>query len=1517
MIPSGLSWAKLRTWKGSQGKAFEELCCQLAYAEAVPKDSIFIRNAPPDAGVECLWRLPDLSEWGWQAKFPENGLSASLWQQLDASVKSVLSKRPRVRRYFVCLPVSLPDGRLKRQQSGRKKWESHVKKWTAWAKKKKRTIKFELWDETQLLSRLSGKEHQGRLIFWFGDTIFDTSWFRSNVQASIAQAGDRYDAVLNVAVPEAGLFPALTRTPEFWKRLDNWGINVREALTEDMRSNMGEAVKSECEALKVALLSCIEEINKLPRDETSALDFAFAETALKSASAACSRLRDKQWELERAAREDFLKEHGKPAGAYDVRDQSFSWHAIREVERRLSKAISFLSSPQANLINNHVLLLMGHAGTGKTQLLCNTAESLLHEGVPVILLAGEQFHSGDPWTQVLQNLGLNCQRDEFLGALDSAAQAAQRRAIIIIDAVNEGEGLKVWPHHLSAFLTHINHWSRISVCLSVRTGYESIIFPNGPSGNKFVVVEHRGFANLEAEASAQFFEHFGIATPSVPVLSPDFSNPLFLKLFCRALQNANLTEVPTGLHGITSLFDFFLNTINDKLARPASLDFDPAAKIVQKAVDRLAELMVLGATPMLPLDQVQKELEAILPRSGYQNSLERHLRVEGVIARQMDYDSATNLPVEAVRFTYQRFTDHKIVRSLIKDIPKSKESTLFAKDSPLNTLLIQKGWYWQTQGLWDALAIQLPETHGVELPDLNPKLVNLDEMRAAFLASIVWRNRKCITGRTRHWLITFEKGSRENYAEVIDALLSVCTCRDHPLNADYLAPRINGQTMPDRDAEWSIFVFNEYGNGKSLDRLIDWAVSENAHSSFDSETLRLAATILIWIFTTSHRFARDRATKALVSLLKDRLSILRALLKKFSQVDDMYVLERVYAAAYGCALCTQDLEELAALAQDIYNALFRSGSPPADILVRDYARGIIQLAHAKGLSIKIDSSKIIPPYQSNGLDEPPSLRVLEKHFKAQEKGNSQYWRSRVIHSVTGDDFSHYEMSDLHKWSPRRRDGSSPPSKLQIYNLFTKSLSDSERSDFKKYATRLWEFNAAKRMRGKGSGMLEISDESLHEWDRHLISFEKSFAKTLRLTLRKQFTNVIVPMLRKSGEPRGDDFFPKEFLQRWIIHRVLQLGWTAEKFGEFDDQSRQHDSGRSAHKPERIGKKYQWIALREFFARLSDNFEFTEDYYRPSDEEIRTGRWTNEFRDIDPSLLVRSTPRKLSLKCLTGWWNAGTSIAWRRHKTKTAWMKDVRDLPDPKASIAVTNPEDGSEWLLLNRYQEWAHSETIGHLGTEKPERQELFYMFKSYLVRAADFASTWNWAKKEVWTGRWMPESHSQIRVCLHEFYWPPQFDTPLNSDWSLERTKLRNGKECPLPLLITNDEYLCEKSTYDCSIDETISLDLPSRLIVKEMQLQMLGRYGEFYDSNGLLVAFDTSTMESGYSALLIRKQPFVRFLAAKKLRIFWTIVGEKNYYPLSFATREQWDGRLEISGSYSLSRNGVEGAFTTCFTK
>jgi hypothetical protein len=622
-------------------------------------------------------------------------------------------------------------------------------------------------------------------------------------------------------------------------------------------------------------------------------------------------------------------------------------------------------------------LLTGEAGSGKTHLLCETASTFLKEGVPAIFLMGDQFNNEEPWSQIVKLLGLNASTEDFLGALDAAASASKLRAMIIIDALNEGPGVTFWNRHLTRMLSDVGRYKGIGFCVSVRNGYEGEI--SAPVTQKFIRCVHQGFARVALEATVRFFEHFKIASPSVPVLQPEFSNPLFLKLFCRATQASGQTNAPAGFHGIKQLFDYYVSAVNAKLSKTDCLDFDPSENRVAQAVQALVRQMIALRTPGVPLQVGRDLLNKIHPANGHSKSLERHLILEGVLARVPYYDSKTGTRQEVLRFPHQRFTDHSIVNALLSDFTKNQRRQLFAAKSSISELLKNSLLGWGRQGFLDALAIQIPERFGVELSDLNTKnAADDEEIQIAFVSSLAWRKPTSITADTKRWAELYRDGSKDGYGKIMTALLNIATCADHPLNAEYLHQILSKQSMGDRDASWSIFVFDEGKEESAVDRLIRWAWSETAHATCSPEVARLGAIGLSWLLTTSQRFVRDEATKALVSLLEKRIPVLQQVLNKFRAVDDPYVTERLYAVAFGCALRTAQMTDLKNLGQQVYDAVFRDEHPLPHVAFRSYAKGVVDIAVNAKCVITFGKGKVTPPYSSQWITALPSLASLRR-----------------------------------------------------------------------------------------------------------------------------------------------------------------------------------------------------------------------------------------------------------------------------------------------------------------------------------------------------------------------------------------------------------------------------------------------------------------------------------------------------------------------------------------------------------
>ncbi len=193
------------------------------------------------------------------------------------------------------------------------------------------------------------------------------------------------------------------------------------------------------------------------------------------------------------------------------------------------------------------------------------------------------------------------------------------------------------------------------------------------------------------------------------------------------------------------------------------------------------------------------------------------------------------------------------------------------------------------------------------------------------------------------------------------------------------------------------------------------------------------------------------------------------------------------------------------------------------------------------------------------------------------------------------------------------------------------------------------------------------------------------------------------------------------MQRWIFQKVINLGWTGERFGRFDRYVNS-GAGRGADKPERIGKKYQWIAYYEILARIADNFAYVGRYGEQEDTAYE-GPWQlTSVRNTDPSVLLERTMRDRWQESTHTWWFPA-QYTWDEDKAEAVWLRDAQDLPPIVPLLEVTHPADGSQWLALQATFVWRQpgppEEDIYSI-----ERQEIWYIINSYLVQRSGFEET-------------------------------------------------------------------------------------------------------------------------------------------------------------------------------------------------
>lgn len=1536
-----VNWGNIRPINTSQRTGFEKFCCQFASYENVPKGSLFTPKGDPDAGVECYWKLPDGEEWGWQAKYFLSTPDDNQWKQIDKSVKKALDKHPSLKKYYICIPLDRADPRIKGKNHFMNKWQSHVKKWKGWAKEKDMEVEFIYWGETELLERLSREEHKGKQLFWFNEEQFSNSWFKNRVNDTITNAGPRYSPEINVELPISRYFDYLGLTKKFYEKRYELYRRIKKNRSL-LRSNILETLyTTEIDNLQNkidVILSIIQPLELLG----DLIDL----NTLSSSAAYCMESAEKCISLLKSTSGDTLKQIiSTTSNKEDIKQTENNYRALINV---IGKVKHFADNNLSKLANSGALLIDGEAGIGKTHLLCDIAEKRLEDELPTILLLGGQFNSDEPWTQIIKQLGLSCNRDEFLGALEAAAHIKGSRSLILIDALNEGSGISLWPNYLAGMLNTLSRYPLIGIAVSIRDSYLDAVVPQ-QALKKLIYTKHDGFSTIEYDATETFFEYYGINSPLMPLLNPEFSNQLFLKIFCESLNNRGLSEIQPGTQSISSIFDFYINSVNKKLSHHDYLDFDNLSSPVKEAISQIAEIMANKQIKWLPREEVKKVVEGVLPSSSYENSLFRHLISEGMLSEDITWNNDQSEDV--IRFTYERFTDYMITEFFLNnhlDVGNLKKS--FSKDKPLGLLFNENNIYFNS-GFIEALFVLIPERTGIELSELIPDLWDIQFIRNAFLKSLFWRDIDSFSDNTRiciNHIIKYE----DSLNRFMGCILTLSLNKNHPYNAEKLHEWLSQFEMEERDELWSIFIYRQYSYERSLNRLIDWALKCDDDKNVDLDVLFLYGIVLGWFLTTSHRYVRDKSTKALVNLFTNNISILRSVIEIFIDVNDPYILERLLAAAYGCAMRSKDTEEISNLAKDTYNWIFVEGEVFPHVLLRDYARGIVEIALMHDQLREIDLDKVQPPYNSKFPTEFPDENELKKKCDCKNCTKVQIGACEWIYeSVMGfGDFSRYIIGTNwghSNWSSDRLNGETASEK---FDNFIDSLTSRQNTFWEKYiesTKNLKQYNKIKRKHDlndllikeiswnpeffakklgieteNGSEAIETSvinrselseinsppkiikseNTEIYEFlkgelENTVIAAKNDFIKTLRGKKRKKFKNQIQHFLDDNLEII--DSFNMLIAQKWIFNKVFDLGWTAKKFGNFDREL-SYDSKyyRSSKKPERIGKKYQWIAYHEFLARLSDNFEFVDDNWRNNQESGFQGPWQIHGRDIDPSCLLTKTETENWKPHTNSWYFPVKYNNWES-KDDSEWVTFNEDLPDFQKLIEVTNPQDNSTWLTLVSPFTWEQPHPPEEGRYDSP-RRHIDYLVNSYLVKKSDIKKLFDWVLQQDCKNLSMPHPTTFYNTFLGEFFWSSAFKYEDDSEWiSIEDFKV----------LTSTVSYSEEDAGYDCSIEDSFSIHAPNNEIFNKMDLNWQ-REGFFYDKNGNLIAFNPSIDIIGPGTFLIKKEEFLKFLNDNDYELLWFCTGRKMI--IGDGTPEQ---RLHILGIYITNGNVIEGEVKTEF--
>lgn len=1201
-------------------------------------------------------------------------------------------------------------------------------------------------------------------------------WFQNQNKYQVDNLGDRYLPDLHVELEISSVFEATGRTEKFKIRFEQKSSLLFQIVNELIQKIEIDEVIEYIEKLKVLIAEFLGKENEL-------LKYAECVECLKRIEEAVDRK---------------IKEYIKMLneGCEDEEKVRRLVTLLEHTGNCIDEYKHYFASPEVQAVNRPYILLHGKGGMGKSHILAHTIELRKTEGYKSLLLLGQHFRSDTiPLAQMMEILEIKGEFEKLLDSLNAIGEKEQKRLVIFIDALNEGAGIKIWKEHISGLIEKVKHYPWIGLVISIRSEYIPIMMDNNSKlKENLIVVKHTGFSTIEHKAVKKFFDFYGIHYSDIPMLNQEFTNPLFLRIACEAYKGKTI-ELDTV--SFFDIYEKYLQTINLRICE--SCGYSPHIEVVKEVLNAMVtyKYEIGKANNMIPQGEMLRIILKVAEPYGNKHLLIEQLFAVGIINKSISF--ARN---EYIHITYEKLEDYIYAKQLVKNLRKIGKESFTEKYKHL----LSEG------DRLDVFAVVLSEEKGFNQDDLeifdifygqdkNPIFVN------AFISALKWRKTSSITEHTFHYINSIILRYREYTVSFYETIISIATKVNHCLNAMRTVEHILSMPMPNRDARF-IPIFNEiYKEDKSsIHQLINWCFEIKNYTNIGDEAIELAAMMIATFLLSSNRNLRDMSTKALVSLLTGKIETVIALLRRYEKVDDPYIYERLYAVAFGCVVSEQSEKMIEELAQYVYKTIFEKKYVYPNILVRDYAKNIVDYAKYRVGSSEVKDMNVNPPYQSvfPNIPSDKTISNYEYDYNSPEF-KDYYWSQNDIISSMRVEYS--------------RDGQ--PGGYGDFGRYT----------FQSYFS---------------------------DWDN----------------------------------------LDYNDLMNIAVKKIFDMGYDVEKHGKFD-RNVPYDRG-SEKVYERIGKKYQWIALYELAAQVADKYKLSvhTDEYGTTKWMYCKGSFNPNIRDIDPTILINGHSQNSKEKTIHNTLFQYESIA------NNEWVKSFNDLLE--INKMVNREYEEQAFILLNGWYIW--KEETGELRYQNPKK-DMWVQINSYIVKNEQLHKIVNALQGKDFMGRWLAEPNHNYVLYNKEYYWSEGYEFFKNPYYCGEEwvpiDRYNNQLSENYEVLLPTYEYMTERQGDLVEEGVANSWHKPCSELFYGLKLQ----YGEgnsiLYDAEGKVMCFESSELLNEDIGFFIKKESLLQYLNEKGYSIFWTILAEKRILEEPHSKRTY--GTLNKSWVYTINDEGM----------
>ena len=1284
-------------------------------------------------------------------------------------------------------------------------------------------------------------------LYYFGSQSINSEWFASHTDEMFAELGERYNKDFNVE-------------SEF---TDEMSLFVRDGRAAYYLNQKKEKLYRRIEKEKYRhfeylpyLISLAEEVAGLKDVDEHTLSDAYEwrEKVLTSITSQIEELEKKKQVIK-----EKIEAQSADSQQNRTKEIRVLYSEINEIDNLVSMADQLtVTEREHELLEKRVLFIKGEAGIGKSQLLAWETKELLDEGKAVLLLIAGIYFTDDPIAnQIMNNLHLRYSIDELIDILETIGEKENRIVPVFVDALNETWNKHLWKTGFLSIIRKINESPMVKLVVTYRTEYEKYVLPDMVLEHKeqYITMYHTGFRENSLFATKEFLHHYNIPFSPIAHFSNEMTNPLFLTMYCKTYNGEEVS--------LPALFERVLLQANRNIYKAFQETF--IKKGYNEDDNILGELINEISTHL-----IVKERKYITKRELAQLSFWQDYGIDPApYINQLTKEKILyNWPYqeeESYYFSYDQMNDYYCAKAIVKQCGSKEEVREYLTKSVLGIVdqTIEKSW---NTGLFIHTCAMYAEKYNeecIEIIDVIPDCYEKTQIVNSYFSSFQWRNAQTICKDTFMELLNkYACDSDVFWPMVIGNSMKVA----HPLNAIFLHNLLINYDLNKRDYLWTLYI-NKISLDKT-DRLVQLIEMYNKGEELEvtsEKQIELLLILLCWVLTSSNRWIRDNASKAMIEILKSHFSLCIPLLERFKEVNDPYVISRLYGVIFGASCKRSTEESIQTLAEYVYENVFNQEVVYPDILLRDYARLIIErfLFEEPNYSGTINREKIIPPYYSDPIPEIEDQQYLQQRWNGGNGG-----LLRIIHSMCFEG-------------------------MGMYGDFGRYVFQTALHHFDIDEQKIFNYAIYYIMHELG-----YTEEYFGEYDKHCVSYDRhDTIKVERIGKKYQWIIMYNILARVADHYKMIDRW--NYSQKDIV--CFEGPWNPY-VRDFDPTLNQY-----AMKCENAPKFVDVEDLVNAEKAENDNLDLSTEENKnnwlehkgPLFSELNKRLIKKDENGTDWVLLttyIDARKKDMDIVKKQVWSSLyAFFITPNQEKEMISFSENGHSL----ISYELAHPHE--TYTVLNREYPWAPS----CAEFEKDAWVEINVKtgeFEEGPVADSDL-STYRILISQYGIQDGEEDESNDDSIHLDDILGEEDTGESIAADGDLTEAKAEYGinrqeKEISIGKILHATTDILWEEEFDASKEETISYSVPCGELIKEMQLIQMREDGFYYDCNRQLAAYDANLVQ-GIKSVIIRKDILDGYLEKTGLKLVWLIEAGKEIFDECITARSEWEALFIYNGN------------------